>query len=216
MAVCPLLVGNSLNCDCSPLRRRRCPRYHAGFDRELKVSTDCATCRAGFRERLMADSSFFVKVAIECGIGIFTKCAAEYEKRKVRLCRLASLCLVYCYFPSHRVRASSVKSLSPAELSPAEHVATRSLVWLPEQAHTHAHPCPPAYACMHCCHSFHCWLHCVTYGCASTYVEPRCAHVVPPDHKKDDRSLDVEYGHAVTPHTDINSCQLTWCSVPRG
>jgi hypothetical protein len=30
----------------------------------------------------MADPSFFVKVGIECGIGIFTKCAAEVEKRK--------------------------------------------------------------------------------------------------------------------------------------
>jgi hypothetical protein len=41
-------------------------------------------CDAGFRERLMADSSFFVKVGIECGIGIVTKCAAEKEKRKGR------------------------------------------------------------------------------------------------------------------------------------
>jgi Protein RETICULATA-related len=39
---------------------------------------------AGFRERLMADPSFFVKVGIECGIGICTKGAAEYEKRKGR------------------------------------------------------------------------------------------------------------------------------------
>ena len=39
---------------------------------------------AGFRERLMADPSFFVKVGIECGIGIGTKCAAEREKRKGR------------------------------------------------------------------------------------------------------------------------------------
>eukprot|EP00892_Ulva_mutabilis_P010808 jgi/Ulvmu1/809/UM010_0183.1 len=35
----------------------------------------------GFRERLMADPSFFVKVGIECGIGIGTKCAAESRKR---------------------------------------------------------------------------------------------------------------------------------------
>ena len=32
----------------------------------------------------MADPSFFVKVGIECGIGIVTKSAAEYEKRKGR------------------------------------------------------------------------------------------------------------------------------------
>jgi hypothetical protein len=39
---------------------------------------------AGFRERLMADPGFFVKVGIECGIGIGTKCAAEAEKRRGR------------------------------------------------------------------------------------------------------------------------------------
>ena len=32
----------------------------------------------------MADPSFFVKLGIECGIGIGTKCAAEAEKRKGR------------------------------------------------------------------------------------------------------------------------------------
>jgi hypothetical protein len=32
----------------------------------------------------MADPCFFVKIGIECGIGIFTKCAAEAEKRKGR------------------------------------------------------------------------------------------------------------------------------------
>jgi len=35
----------------------------------------------GFRERLMADPSFMVKVAIEVGIGICTKSAAEAAKR---------------------------------------------------------------------------------------------------------------------------------------
>ncbi|XP_058225013.1 protein RETICULATA-RELATED 4, chloroplastic-like [Rhododendron vialii] len=37
---------------------------------------------AGFKERLLADDLFFTKVFIECGIGLFTKTAAEYEKRK--------------------------------------------------------------------------------------------------------------------------------------
>lgn len=32
----------------------------------------------------MADPGFFVKLGIECGIGIGTKCAAEAEKRKGR------------------------------------------------------------------------------------------------------------------------------------
>ena len=37
--------------------------------------------QAGFRERLMADPSFMVKVAIEVGIGVGTKSAAEAAKR---------------------------------------------------------------------------------------------------------------------------------------
>ena len=36
---------------------------------------------AGFRERLLADPGFMVKVAIEVGIGICTKTTAEYTKR---------------------------------------------------------------------------------------------------------------------------------------
>ena len=38
----------------------------------------------GFRDRLLADPQFFVKVAIEVGIGIFTKSTAEYAKRGSR------------------------------------------------------------------------------------------------------------------------------------
>eukprot|EP00210_Caulerpa_lentillifera_P004140 g3946.t1 len=37
---------------------------------------------AGFRERLLADPGFLFKVAVECGIGICTKSAAEYAKRQ--------------------------------------------------------------------------------------------------------------------------------------
>lgn len=36
----------------------------------------------GFRERLLADDLFLAKLAMECGVGIFTKTAAEYSKRK--------------------------------------------------------------------------------------------------------------------------------------
>ncbi|KAL1802644.1 hypothetical protein ACET3Z_031291 [Daucus carota] len=36
----------------------------------------------GFKERLLADDLFLTKVGIECGVGIFTKTAAEFEKRK--------------------------------------------------------------------------------------------------------------------------------------
>ncbi|CAA7388524.1 unnamed protein product [Spirodela intermedia] len=37
---------------------------------------------SGFKERLLADDLFLTKVAIECGVGIFTKTAAEYERRR--------------------------------------------------------------------------------------------------------------------------------------
>ncbi|CAI5478677.1 unnamed protein product [Closterium sp. Yama58-4] len=36
----------------------------------------------GFKERLLADDLFMTKVAIECGVGLFTKTGAEYEKRR--------------------------------------------------------------------------------------------------------------------------------------
>ncbi|KAJ8751213.1 hypothetical protein K2173_016394 [Erythroxylum novogranatense] len=36
----------------------------------------------GFKERLLADDLFLAKVGIECGVGIFTKTAAEYDRRR--------------------------------------------------------------------------------------------------------------------------------------
>ncbi|KAK6141679.1 hypothetical protein DH2020_024572 [Rehmannia glutinosa] len=36
----------------------------------------------GFKERLLADDLFLAKVGIECGVGLFTKTAAEYQRRK--------------------------------------------------------------------------------------------------------------------------------------
>ncbi|CAA2979012.1 RETICULATA-RELATED 4, chloroplastic [Olea europaea subsp. europaea] len=36
----------------------------------------------GFKERLLADDLFLAKVFIECGVGLFTKTAAEYSRRK--------------------------------------------------------------------------------------------------------------------------------------
>ncbi|MCL7029519.1 hypothetical protein MKW94_019649 [Papaver nudicaule] len=36
----------------------------------------------GFKERLLADDLFLAKMGMECGVGIFTKTAAEYEKRR--------------------------------------------------------------------------------------------------------------------------------------
>ncbi|KAK3026346.1 hypothetical protein RJ639_042643 [Escallonia herrerae] len=35
----------------------------------------------GFKERLLADDLFLAKVGIECGVGVFTKTAAEYQRR---------------------------------------------------------------------------------------------------------------------------------------
>ncbi|KAL1552959.1 Protein RETICULATA-RELATED 4, chloroplastic [Salvia divinorum] len=36
----------------------------------------------GFKERLLADDLFLAKIAMECGVGVFTKTAAEYERRR--------------------------------------------------------------------------------------------------------------------------------------
>ncbi|KAL6505381.1 Protein RETICULATA-RELATED 4, chloroplastic [Orobanche gracilis] len=36
----------------------------------------------GFKERLLADDLFLAKVGFECGVGVFTKTAAEYQRRK--------------------------------------------------------------------------------------------------------------------------------------
>ncbi|EFJ52087.1 hypothetical protein VOLCADRAFT_79235 [Volvox carteri f. nagariensis] len=41
----------------------------------------------GFRERLLADPSFFVKLGIEIGIGVVMKITAEYTKRKENFVR---------------------------------------------------------------------------------------------------------------------------------
>ncbi|KAL6976296.1 hypothetical protein U1Q18_025084, partial [Sarracenia purpurea var. burkii] len=37
---------------------------------------------SGFKERLLADDLFFAKVAMECGVGIFTKTTVEYERQR--------------------------------------------------------------------------------------------------------------------------------------
>ncbi|KAH0885462.1 hypothetical protein HID58_061558 [Brassica napus] len=37
---------------------------------------------SGFRESLLADDLFLAKLAMECGVGVFTKTAAEYERRR--------------------------------------------------------------------------------------------------------------------------------------
>ncbi|KAK9079391.1 hypothetical protein SSX86_001062 [Deinandra increscens subsp. villosa] len=72
----------------------------------------------GFRERLLADDLFLAKVGMECGVGMFTKTAAEYEKRKenfskeleivfadVVMAVIADFMLVYLPAPTVALRA---------------------------------------------------------------------------------------------------------------
>lgn len=81
----------------------------------------------GFRERLLADPGFLVKVAIEVGIGICTKTAAEYTKRgdkfssqldfvaaNIVMALLADFMLVWLPAPTY---SGSRKSVAPDLLS---------------------------------------------------------------------------------------------------
>ena len=56
---------------------------HPTLVRTLNVTapSSCCTCPAGFRERLLADPGFFVKLSIELGIGLVCKITAEAQKR---------------------------------------------------------------------------------------------------------------------------------------
>ncbi|OAY48503.1 protein RETICULATA-RELATED 4, chloroplastic [Manihot esculenta] len=82
----------------------------------------------GFKERLLADDLFLAKVGIECGVGIFTKTAAEYERRRenffkeleivfadVVMAIIADFMLVYLPAPT--------VSLRPPLASSAGHIA---------------------------------------------------------------------------------------------
>lgn len=73
---------------------------------------------AGFKERLLADDLFLAKVAFECGVGIFTKTAAEYDRRRenffkeleivfadVVMAIIADFMLVYLPAPTVALRA---------------------------------------------------------------------------------------------------------------
>ncbi|XP_012465234.2 protein RETICULATA-RELATED 4, chloroplastic [Gossypium raimondii] len=77
----------------------------------------------GFKERLLADDLFFAKVFIECGVGIFTKTAAEYERRRenffkeleivfadVVMAIIADFMLVYLPAPTVSLRPSLAAS----------------------------------------------------------------------------------------------------------
>jgi len=56
----------------------------------------------GFKERLLADDLFLTKVGIECGVGIFTKTAAEYEKRRENFVKELDFVVadVVCFYKS--------------------------------------------------------------------------------------------------------------------
>lgn len=72
----------------------------------------------GFKERLLADDLFLAKVFMECGVGMFTKTAAEYERRRenffkeleivfadVVMAVIADFMLVYLPAPTVSLRA---------------------------------------------------------------------------------------------------------------
>lgn len=83
----------------------------------------------GFRERLLADPGFLVKVAIEVGIGICTKTTAEYAKRgeqfesqldfvfaNICMALIADFMLVWLPAPTYAAN-KSVASKAPGMLS---------------------------------------------------------------------------------------------------
>ncbi|KAL3653361.1 Protein RETICULATA-RELATED 4, chloroplastic [Castilleja foliolosa] len=72
----------------------------------------------GFKERLLADDLFLAKVGFECGVGVFTKTLAEYQRRKekffdeleivfadVVMAVIADFMLVYLPAPTVALRA---------------------------------------------------------------------------------------------------------------
>lgn len=79
----------------------------------------------GFQERLLADPSFMIKVAIEVGIGICTKSAAEYSKRgesfnsqldfvfaNIIMALVADFMLVWLPAPTFSIRAGAAAGKS--------------------------------------------------------------------------------------------------------
>ncbi|KAK8481275.1 hypothetical protein V6N11_031156 [Hibiscus sabdariffa] len=61
------------------------PIIHRYFEFEKSPVYSWLLNFGGFKERLLADDLFFTKIGIECGVGIFTQCAAELEKRRERI-----------------------------------------------------------------------------------------------------------------------------------
>ncbi|ESW03543.1 hypothetical protein PHAVU_011G022600 [Phaseolus vulgaris] len=80
----------------------------------------------GFRERLLADDLFLAKVAMECGVGVFTKTAAEYDRRRenffneleivfadVAMAIIADFMLVYLPAPTVALRPPLAGTAGP-------------------------------------------------------------------------------------------------------
>ncbi|KAH9741373.1 protein RETICULATA-RELATED 4 [Citrus sinensis] len=80
----------------------------------------------GFKERLLADDLFLAKVLFECGVGIFTKTAAEYDRRRenffkeleivfadVVMAIIADFMLVYLPAPTVALRSSFAVHAGP-------------------------------------------------------------------------------------------------------
>ncbi|CAI5458629.1 unnamed protein product [Closterium sp. Yama58-4] len=76
---------------------------------------------SGFQERLLADDLFFLKVFFECGVGMFTKTLAEYDRRKenfmkeinfviadIVMALFADFMLVYLPAPTIALRAPAI------------------------------------------------------------------------------------------------------------
>lgn len=88
--VSPFIAGLSQGLDRFPAEFRKeitsglvplvfVKRY---LDLQAKLATALLMKIPGFRNKLLADPNLSFKLGIELGIGVFTKCSAEYQKRK--------------------------------------------------------------------------------------------------------------------------------------
>ena len=106
---------------------------------------------AGFRERLLADPSFMIKVAIEVGIGICTKTTAEYTKRgedfnsqldfvfaNLVMALIADFMLVWLPAPTFAVKGGAA-----AAAAKTPNILARAFAGCPDNAFQKV---PPGYA----------------------------------------------------------------------
>jgi hypothetical protein len=106
----------------------------------------------GFRDRLLADPSFMIKVAIEVGIGICTKTTAEYTKRgeyfgsqldfvfaNLVMALIADFMLVWLPAPTFAVHTAGV----PAATNKISSFMARAFAGCPDNAFQKV---PPGYA----------------------------------------------------------------------